>query len=405
MSSNDYKYVILPILVVLFIFVYLSYNDENNESMVNIPKIEGPIKWKRDATCGTIMGKTLKNTIDSNDMNETQDDDWNVYFPCGYNYIDREINKVNPSSLKPDQRLFIIKNADQLSNKQKIWENLVKIYGRGIASEVMPTTYVLGSDKDMARFLNEYHQNKIYILKKNIQRQKGLKISKDKDEIMKSKYDGYVICQEMLQNPYLIDGRKINMRVYLLFVCQNNDVSAYIYNDGFMYYTKEPFRKNSTEDGPNITTGYLDDRGVYERNPLTQQDFRRYLDNPHAYGRQLSKYEEQLIANYNYNKKLSDIVFWRIQHLMRKIVMAVKHTVCQGSHIQNNITFQLFGADIALSDKLVPQLIEINKGPDMGAKDGRDGELKRNVMNDIFKILKMTGNDTTHSFIKVYEDP
>ena len=398
---EDYKYIILPLLVVLFVFIYLSYN-ENNENMIDIPKINGPIKWKRDSSCSTVMGKALNNSINNNDIKETKDDDWNVYFPCGYNYINKEIEKINSSN--PDQRIFIIKNADQLSNKQKIWENLIKIYGRGIASEVMPTTYVLNSDKDMARFLNEYHQNKVYILKKNIQRQKGLKITRDKDDILRSKYDGYVICQEMLQNPYLIDGRKINIRVYLLFVCQNNEVNAYIHNNGFMYYTKVPFVKNSTEDGPNITTGYID-RKVYEKNPLTQQDFRKYLDNPHIYGRQLSKYEEQLISNYNYNKNLSDIVFWRIQHLMRKVAIATKHTICQGSHIKDNITFQLFGADIALSDKLVPQLIEINKGPDMGFKDERDDQVKRAVMDDIFKVLKMSDDDNDHSFIKVYEDP
>lgn len=402
MTSNlgDYKYIILPIIIVLFTFIFLSFNG-NIESMVNIPKVTGQIKWKRDPTCNNSMGNTLRSSLDNNDIKETNDDDWNVYLPCGYNNINSEIDKVN--SIDPNQRLFIIKNADQLSNKQKIWENLVKIYGRGTASDIMPTTYVLNSDKDMDRFLNEYNENKIYILKKNIQRQKGLKISKDKDDIMKSKHDGYVICQEMLQNPYLIDGRKINMRIYLLFVCQNNEVSAYMYNDGFMYYTKEPFVKNSTKDGPNITTGYID-REVYERNPLTHQDFKKYLDNPNLYGRKLSKDEQQLIANYNYTYALSEIVFWRIQHLMRKVALATKHTICKGSHIKNNITFQLFGADISVSDKLVPQLMEINKGPDMGAKDGRDGDLKRNVMSDIFKILKMTNNDSDHSFIKVYED-
>lgn len=396
---QDYKYVILPLLVVLTAFIYLSYN-QNNENMVNIPKIDGPIKWKRDPSCGTRIGKALNNSMDRNNINKTKDDDWNVYFPCGYNSINKEIEKINSS--RKDQRIFIIKNADQLSNKQKIWENLVKIYGRGIASEVMPTTYILRSDKDMARFLDEYHQNKVYILKKNIQRQKGLKITRDKDDILRSKYNGYVICQEMLQNPYLIDGRKINMRVYLLFVCQDNEVSAYIHNNGFMYYTKMPFVKNSIEDGPNITTGYID-REVYEKNPLTQQDFREYLDNPN---RSKLKYEEQLISNYNYEKNLSDLVFWRIQHLMRKIAIATKHTICQGSHIKDNITFQLFGADIALSDKLVPQLIEINKGPDMGFKDERDGQVKRAVMDDIFKVLKMSGNDNNdHSFVKVYDDP
>lgn len=428
----------------------LCMSNDNIEQMINIPKVKGPVKWKRNPTCNRSLGQVLGNTVKNNDIEETKSNDWTIYFPCGYTYTNKEIEQVNlsehdtclkpdpikklsslkphpikelallkpytikqidslkpldkPSGLKPPDlqpyhRIFIINNADQLSNKQKIWENLVKTYGRDRASEIMPLTYVLRNEKDMNRFMKEYSRNKIYILKKNIQRQKGLKITNDKNDILNSKNDGYVVCQEMLQNPYLIDKKKINMRVYLLFVCQNNEVSAYAHRNGFMYYTKVPFVKNSLKDGPNITTGYID-REVYEKNPLTLEDFRKYLDDE---DRSLTRYEEQILNNYN---NISSIVFSRIYNLVRQIVIATKHTVCMDSHIQNSITFQLFGVDIALSDKLVPQLIEINKGPDMGTKDDKDSQVKHTVMNDIFRILKVSDpqNVNKHSFIKIYEE-
>jgi len=111
-------------------------------------------------------------------------------------------------------------------------------------------------------------------MKKNIQRQEGLKISNSKHEILDGYKNGYVLVQELLQDPYLISGRKTNMRFYVLVVCKANNTDCYVHKDGFMYYTKVPFVKNSLDDAPNITTGYID-RQVYIDNPLTHYDLRK----------------------------------------------------------------------------------------------------------------------------------
>lgn len=231
----------------------------------------------------------------------------------------------------------------------------------------------------------------------------GLKITKKLDEMLNGSKDGYVIAQELLQDPYTVDGRKINMRIYLLLVCRNNEISAYAHKEGFMYYTKDKFITNSTEDGPNITTGYID-RKVYEVNPLTLGDFRKYLDNQ---SRVLTDNEKDYMEQ---NICLSSLVFNRIYDLLRKLVIAVQHTVCVNSHLKSNITFQLFGVDIALNNKLEPQLMEINKGPDLGTKDKRDGDIKYGVVTDVFKILKVVSpknnqnnqnNNSYHNFIQI----
>ena len=45
------------------------------------------------------------------------------------------------------------------------------------------------------------------------------------------------IIQEMLTKPYCVNGRKVNIRVYMLVVCFNNQTKCYIHENGFMYYT------------------------------------------------------------------------------------------------------------------------------------------------------------------------
>ena len=68
--------------------------------------------------------------------------------------------------------------------------------------------------------------------------------------------------------------------------------------------------------------------------------------------------------------------------------------------LYNNLKFQLYGVDVSINNKFNAQIMEINKGPDLGAKDKRDSELKHNLVEDILNIIgiiKKNNND----FIKV----
>ena len=143
--------------------------------------------------------------------------------------------------------------------------------------------------------------------------------------------------QELLQDPYLIDGRKINMRFYILVICNNSNISVYAYNNGFMYYTAEKFTTDTQEFGPNITTGYID-RNVYEHNPLTLEDFRKYLDS----NRQLTDAEQAILRNTT--MRLSSVIFIRIYTMLRDVFMACAPRICTGDKLKSAITFQLLYA-------------------------------------------------------------
>lgn len=382
---------ITSIFTTVLILILYKECSLNIEDMVDILPIKGKVRWKRANQCNYKMGATLKKILKENNIKQTTSEDWTIYIPCTYNSITKEINKIKPT--KKEQRVFVVNNADQLAGKNMIWENIAKSYGNEVASQLMPRTYILNKEADMTRFKKEYNNNNIYILKKNIQRQKGLQITKNKNEILEAKEKGYVIVQEILQHPYCVDGRKINMRFYLLLVCQKNEISAYVHKEGFMYYTRVKYKEGNMDKENIITTGYIE-REVYEKNPLTHGDFRKYLDDGN---RKLNDKELKIVCE---EKKISDVVFDAIYELLKVIIIAVKHIACVGSHIQESLSFQLFGADIAINKQLKPQLMEINKGPDMGAKDERDNEIKYNVMTDVFKVLQaIPKND--HEFIKL----
>jgi hypothetical protein len=355
---------------------------------------QSSLKWSSQKYC--YLSETLQNILNEQNIYYTNiDNNWNMYIPCNYESINEEYNSVPK---KDGAIYFFIDDADYMIAKEELWKNIVKKYGKPQAITLMPNSYVLDNEENINQFKNEFSDDKIYIMKRNIQRQEGLKITNSLNDILNTiKNDNsnykYMLIQELLQNPYLISGRKINLRIYVLVVCQGDSMEIYMYNNGFMYYTAKLFVKNSTESGPNITTGYID-RKVYAENPLTHEDFKLYLDNNK---RTLTKSESNILYNHG---SLSKYTFNNIENLIRKVFISYSDVIGRNKKLFLNKKFQLFGADVAISDDLNAQIMEINKGPDLGAKDKRDSELKHNLVRDIFNIVDIDKNKDKNKNVK-----
>ena len=396
MCYNAIRYIIIVIGIIIFgsLFCYVFFGTQQNNVTEEMTVDYKKTYWNRNQ-CPYVMNQTMIDELKSNNIQQSNTN-WNLYFPCSYDNISKEVNEM---PIVNNAKYFILENCDLIVAKDELWKQVVLHHGYDKAKTMMPNSYILYDNNDLKKFNIEYNSNKIYIMKKNIQRQEGLKITKNKNEIINGYNNAFVIVQELLQDPYCVSGRKINIRFYILVICKGNDTEVYVYDDGFMYYTKEKFRKNSLEDGPNITTGYIE-RQVYVDNPLTQKDFKVYLDNPN---RQNLSIIEQNIRNQN--MKISEICFMRINNLLKDVFISFINKLC-GSKVNkrfnnSNITFQIFGADIAINDQLHPTIMEINKGPDLGAKDERDSMLKHNMVRDSLKLIGASNEQSQNGFINI----
>jgi hypothetical protein len=320
--------------------------------------------------------------------------------PCSYENSENEIkdlirNGIEENMFGDSVRIFMLNNTDHMVSKLALWKYLKEKYGSKVASGFIPYSWDLTDSNEVEIFKKEYSPEKLYITKNNHQRQEGLEIHDSLDTILKSR-DKYLLVQELLQDPYLISGRKINLRVYVLVIKDNkSNIKIMVYKDGFMYYTPELFEKGDKKFEKNITTGYID-RKVYEENPLTHMDLRRYLDS----NREMTPIEEYIKKSYP-KVKISEYVFSQIYELIAFVFQTYENIVGSKS---NGVSFQLYGVDVAINDKLKPMIMEINKGPDLGAKDGRDKELKKNLAKDILKSTGLITNDSSNNFLTVLEN-
>ena len=73
---------------------------------------------------------------------------------------------------------------------------------------------------------------------------------------------------------------------------------------------------------------------------------------------------------------------------MNNVVAALAPTMCKNKKLSHHIRFQVFGSDVAPTENLDAYLMEINKGPDLNAKDERDKQVKLGMQRDIFKVIE-----------------
>lgn len=363
------KLAYITIITTLIYYIYISIEHGNTIDIHSYYRINN----KGDGSL--MMNKTLSDVLtDYNIANAKNKDEASIFFLEKFSdhHIFDIIKKIPNYNTK---YVYNIVSIDYISSKSKLYEMMKKHSEYDDLEKNFPSSYLLENKSDVER-LHEYmkHKDKPVIFKKNIQQQKGCDIVKDIKDI---KVADYVIAQELLQNPYLIDGRKINIRVYLLISIDNqNRLNVYMYNDGFMYYTTSNYIANNDSHECNITTGYID-RSVYEKNPLTIRDFIQSIGHEKA---------------RVFNKNVS-MCFKTLFTSIKKEILPIEKTLPMNK-------FVIMGADIAVDKDLGIKIMEINKGPDLRYKDKRDGSVKYNLIKNTFAKMGII-NDTSENFITI----
>lgn len=352
---------IIVVILLLVIYLYFRCNTQRR------------FRWSMNDS--SHLTNAIKDILSKNYVTNGYDEyACNIRFMSGYNHVETELK--NTENYKYNY-ISGIRGMDNIVGKDYLYQVLKKYYSHELLMKLVPCTYILNDITDQNRLLITDQNNKIFIFKKNIQRQEGLLLLKRKDitsdKLKQLIKQDYVIAQEYLDNPLIIDNRKVNIRVYMLLTILNGYMKVYIYDDGFVYYSQDKYDKNNTSKETAITTGLQKDRTVYERNPLTIKDLKKYIN-------------DTGILNYN------------IESLLRSIMKGVSKSM--GGH-KGSLNFSLFGCDIQPDPNLDVKLIEINKSPSLSPKDERDAQLKYKLQEDMLMTLGIIPNRNSNGFIRI----
>jgi hypothetical protein len=418
--DNVIKYVLLLIITVVCIYTilyiyYIKHHDNIscNKEKTNTNPNHTIVKNKEPEIlmyyCSKYkLNEPTKTALDdlnigiTNDISETQ-----LYFPCGFNKVEVELNKlrfindiplVEPedneiNTLKQHQEfknkvILGIPGCDKLCSKNAIWGFLKQEYGITQAGQIMPMSFIISDQRDML-MLNDIEQEphsqlqshkNVYILKNNNQGKKGLYMTNNVSRLInddKKTIKEYKVIQKYITNPYLINKRKLNIRLYvLIYNIRDSETQWYLYNSGKCIYNNKDYDPTSSllehnlqDKEQHFTSLNLDTDYIYSTlgNPETLDDLKQHFGD----------------ENYNY-------VMYKIINKLRNIKMVYnKNGILRNQdNLENNTTIQYFGIDIILNDELEPYILEFNKGPEMKYKSPHDKELKNELLNKVFTISK-----------------
>ena len=179
---------------------------------------------KKYVTNPIILEYFEKNKI----IKSSNENDWNLFLPCTYNNLEKVLSELKINN--NNKYIFGIKGCDMLASKSKLWKILNAYFGRENASSIMPESFVVKSNNDMELFKEKYKKGDVYILKNNLQRKRGLKLSNNYNELVNIDPAKYVVIQKYKSDPFIINKRKINIRAYFTIICYKK-IKYYLLHD------------------------------------------------------------------------------------------------------------------------------------------------------------------------------
>ena len=360
--------VLVTAIVVMLELIFVFFRN-NEEGFTNYYRCE-----KRP------LGGIYKEILNEESVNLTQDlSEFNLYYPCGYNGVEKELRALDLGG-KTGQNIFGICGSDTIASKSSLWKVVSEHYGREFASKLIPESWLLKDNREFPLFKEQFTADKIYILKKNVQRKKGIKLTSDLEEVENAYKSKYVMVQEK-HDSIIINKRRLNLRIYVFVVYKNGKKSVYIHDSAKVLYTSKDVEENSSSNSEEfetlITNSYVTDLEIYNKNPLTLNKLLVYLEE---------------------NRGVNSVAMkQKIYAVLKNVMIALLPKVCNCKNMRDQNMYQMFGADVLIDTKFKPYVLEFNKGPDMKHKDEADYKLKKKVIFDTFeKIGVIQGKDKTY---------
>ncbi|XP_051063652.1 tubulin polyglutamylase TTLL6 isoform X2 [Phodopus roborovskii] len=248
-----------------------------------------------------------------------------------------------------------------------------------------PRTWCLPADWGDLQNYSRSRKNKTYICKPDSGCQgRGIFITRTVKEI---KPGEDMICQLYISKPFIIDGFKFDLRVYVL-VTSCDPLRVFVYNEGLARFATTSYSHPCTEN--------LDEICMHLTNYSINKHSSNFVQDAHTGSkRKLSTFNSYMKTNgYDVEQ------IWRaIEDVIIKTLISahpvIKHNyhTCFPSHTLNSACFEILGFDILLDRKLKPWLLEVNHSPSFSTDSKLDKEVKDSLLYDALVLINLGGCD------------
>ncbi|KAI8904110.1 tubulin-tyrosine ligase family-domain-containing protein [Gorgonomyces haynaldii] len=280
--------------------------------------------------------------------------------------------------VQPWQKVNHYPMSFQVGRKDKMYINHMHMKAKfgGEHLNFVPETFLL--PKERKRLENVFHQHQSWIIKPPaLARGIGIKVIQKLSDLPRKKS---LVCSRYIQDPYLINGRKFDLRIYVL-VTSFDPLRIYMYKEGVVRFAANTYvteGKGSTNRFRHLT------------NYSVSKKFKEKDNDDGKYSMADNKWSISLLKEYLQRQNVDFTPVWtEIESLLIKTMMSVQNTNVDGVRglIQNKSScYELFGFDVLLDSQLKPWLMEVNVSPSLKASCDLDFGIKTNLAVDMFNL-------------------
>uniref|UniRef100_A0A8C5L7F4 Tubulin tyrosine ligase-like family, member 13 n=2 Tax=Jaculus jaculus TaxID=51337 RepID=A0A8C5L7F4_JACJA len=311
-----------------------------------------------------------------------EDEEWTVY------WTDCSVSLERVMDMKRFQKINHFPGMTEICRKDLLARNLnrmQKLYPTEY--NIFPRTWCLPADYGDFQSYGRQRKTRTYICKPDSGCQgRGIFITRTPKEI---KPGEHMICQQYISKPFLIDGFKFDMRIYVL-ITSCDPLRIFMYEEGLARFATmryvEPSHNNLEEVCMHLTNYAINKHNEnFVRDDAVGS--KRKLSTLNVWLREHSYDPRELWGD------IEDIIIKTI--ISAHSVLRHNYRTCFPQYLSGGTCacFEILGFDILLDHKLKPWLLEVNHSPSFTTDSRLDREVKDALLCDAMNLVNLRGCD------------
>ncbi|XP_060035418.1 tubulin polyglutamylase TTLL13 [Erinaceus europaeus] len=311
-----------------------------------------------------------------------EDEEWTVY------WTDCSVSLERVMDMKRFQKINHFPGMTEICRKDLLARNLNRMQ-KLYPSEynIFPRTWCLPADYGDFQSYGRQRKTRTYICKPDSGCQgRGIFITRNPRDI---KPGEHMICQQYISKPFLIDGFKFDMRIYVL-VTSCDPLRIFMYEEGLARFATlpyvEPNHSNLVEMCMHLTNYAIN---KHNQNFVRDEALgsKRKLSTLNAWLREHSYDPRELWGD------IEDIIIKTI--ISAHSILRHNYRTCFPQYLSGGTCacFEILGFDILLDHKLKPWLLEVNHSPSFTTDSRLDREVKDALLCDAMTLVNLRGCD------------
>ncbi|CAF3839944.1 unnamed protein product [Adineta steineri] len=295
----------------------------------------------------------------------------------------RHMKPVCFKAIREYQKINHFPGSFQIGRKDRLWRNLSHMQAVHSRREFdfVPQTFVLPADfllfKRVFDEVSDTKESKWIIKPPASARGQGIRVISKMEQVPKKRA---VVVQKYIANPYLINGHKFDLRLYV-YVPSHDPLRIYLFDDGL---TRFASRKYST------SVKSLSDRFMHLTNYSINRYNSEYKSNNDSTA--CAGHKWSLKALWAYLKKrdvdVADVIE-RIKDLVIKTIISADSyvNVLTKANVRRKFSVhELFGFDVILDEQCKPYIVEVNISPSLHSNSPLDMNVKGSMISDLLNL-------------------